>query len=184
MQMPGLPLQRPPNFNMIAEAARDAASAAAMAAAAAGSPNDESPGRSPLEEGDGSSGPGAPFNDDYSGDFDSPMISSGLPPMPPGAMQPLFPGPLGAAPSRGSQFHGTGKCRPCAWFYKPQGCQSAQSCSYCHLCPEGELKSRKKLKVAAMRMGALTPAKSGKTGHGRDTGGGGNARTLKLNPLI
>jgi len=180
MHMPGLPLQRPPNFNMIAEAARDAASAAAMAAAAAGSPNgDESPSRSPLEEGGGSSGPGAPFNDDYTGDFDSPVIP-GLPTMPPGSVPPLFPGPMGPAglgPSRGSQFHGTGKCRPCAWFHKPQGCQSAQSCSYCHLCPEGELKSRKKLKVAAMRMGALTPAKPSK----RDTGA---ARTLKLNPLL
>lgn len=176
----GLPLQMqmPPNFNMMAEAAREAASAAAMAAAAAGSPDEpQSPSRSPPEEGGSSSGPGAPFHDDYSGDFDS----QGL--MPPGP----FPGQLGPAglgPSRGSHFHGTGKCRPCAWFHKPQGCQSAQSCSYCHICPEGELKSRKKLKVAAMRMGALTPAKQGKVGHGRDAGAGGAARTLKLNPLL
>lgn len=79
-------------------------------------------------------------------------------------------------PSRGSQFHGTGKCRPCAWYWKPQKCQNKQDCGYCHLCPDGELKSRKKSKVAAMRMGALLPAKSGNTA--------GAARVLKLSPLL
>lgn len=179
LPMPGLQLQRPPNFNLMAEAARDAANLSAMAAAAAGSP--ETTGGSPGEEG-GSTGQAAPpFQDDYSGDFDS-LPSAGAPAMPPGSVPPYVPGPMGmVAPSRGSQFHGTGKCRPCAWFYKPQGCQSAQSCSYCHLCEEGELKARKKLKVAAMRMGALTPAKpNNKTG--REPGVA--PRTLKLNPLL
>ncbi|CAK9010629.1 unnamed protein product [Durusdinium trenchii] len=63
-------------------------------------------------------------------------------------------------PSKGSSTHGSGKCRPCAWFWKPQGCQNDKECGYCHLCPEGELKNRKKSKVAAMRMGALVPAKT------------------------
>lgn len=61
-------------------------------------------------------------------------------------------------PSLGSQLHGTGKCSPCAWFWKQKGCQNARNCHYCHLCPEGELKSRKKAKVTAIRMGALEPA--------------------------
>lgn len=179
MPMPGLPLQRPPDFSMFAEAARDAANSAAMAAAAAGSP--ETAGvPSPSEE---AVSQAPPFNDDYTGDFDSPPTSGGAQGVQPGmvGMPPFVPGPLGmvAPPSRGSQFHGTGKCRPCAWFHKPQGCQSEQSCSYCHLCPEGELKSRKKLKVAAMRMGALTPAKPGKSWKEP-----GAARTLKLNPLL
>ncbi|CAE7559303.1 unnamed protein product [Symbiodinium sp. CCMP2456] len=69
---------------------------------------------------------------------------------------------VGTVPSKGSSTHGSGKCRPCAWFWKPQGCQNDQDCGYCHLCPEGELKNRKKSKVAAMRMGALVPAKSQK----------------------
>jgi len=53
--------------------------------------------------------------------------------------------------------HGAGQCRPCAWFWRAQGCRNGGSCSYCHLCPEGELKSRKKNKIAAMKSGALTP---------------------------
>merc|ERR1719163_431507 len=42
--------------------------------------------------------------------------------------------------SRGSALHGTGRCNPCAWYYKPKGCQNMANCSYCHVCPEGELK--------------------------------------------
>mmetsp|Transcript_63546 Transcript_63546/g.98896 ORF Transcript_63546/g.98896 Transcript_63546/m.98896 type:complete len:588 (-) Transcript_63546:110-1873(-) len=47
-------------------------------------------------------------------------------------------------PSVGAQLHGSGECRPCAWFYKPQGCSNGTACKHCHLCPEGELKNRKK----------------------------------------
>ncbi|CAE8585600.1 unnamed protein product, partial [Polarella glacialis] len=101
-------------------------------------------------------------------------------------------------PSKGSANHGldTGiACRPCAWFWKEQGCQNDKDCGYCHLCPEGELKCRKKSKVAAMRMGALAPAKHQGRGYGASNayGGGfqhgngngnGTARVLKLSPLI
>ncbi|CAK0878927.1 unnamed protein product, partial [Prorocentrum cordatum] len=52
----------------------------------------------------------------------------------------------GQMPSLGSTLHGTGTCRPCAWFHKPGGCQNAQKCAHCHLCPEGELKNRKRAK--------------------------------------
>jgi len=51
----------------------------------------------------------------------------------------------------GSALHGSGNCKPCAWFWKPSGCQRGQACMYCHLCPEGELKLRKKAKHAQMR---------------------------------
>lgn len=56
-------------------------------------------------------------------------------------------------PSAGSLLHGTGRCKPCAWFWKPQGCQNAEKCFHCHLCPEGELKARKKERVAELRAG-------------------------------
>jgi len=70
-------------------------------------------------------------------------------------------GHIGPLPSPGSSTHATGRCQPCAWFHKPKGCLNAVNCSYCHLCPEGELKQRKKAKVVAMRMGALEPSQPG-----------------------
>jgi len=80
-------------------------------------------------------------------------------------------------PSRGSAIHGSGKCRPCAWFHKPQGCQNYQQCAYCHICQDGELKQRKKAKVQAMRMGALEPAN-------KELNNVGHPRVLKLGPLL
>lgn len=55
------------------------------------------------------------------------------------------------APSRGSVLHALGQCKPCAWFWKPQGCRNDQNCQHCHLCPEGELKERKKAKRMSRR---------------------------------
>eukprot|EP00971_Amphidinium_carterae_P128467 2544780-Amphidinium_carterae.1 len=38
--------------------------------------------------------------------------------------------------SIGSEKHGTGSCKPCAWYYKSaQGCQNGEECMHCHLCP-------------------------------------------------
>lgn len=63
-------------------------------------------------------------------------------------------------PSTGSSLHVLGKCKPCAWFWKPTGCMNGQECAHCHLCTAGELKTRKRVKEAAMRLGALTPVHS------------------------
>eukprot|EP00933_Yihiella_yeosuensis_P034251 TRINITY_DN27768_c0_g1_i1.p1 TRINITY_DN27768_c0_g1~~TRINITY_DN27768_c0_g1_i1.p1 ORF type:complete len:422 (+),score=107.71 TRINITY_DN27768_c0_g1_i1:33-1268(+) len=50
--------------------------------------------------------------------------------------------------SLGSADHGRGSCRPCAWLYKSaEGCRHGQNCEYCHLCPPGELKRRKREKL-------------------------------------
>lgn len=52
--------------------------------------------------------------------------------------------------SLGSVGHSTGQCRPCAWVYKDaNGCKNGSSCNYCHLCPPGELKRRKRLRWEA-----------------------------------
>lgn len=64
---------------------------------------------------------------------------------------------LRAFPSQGSKLHGQGSCKPCAWFWKPSGCSTGWDCKYCHVCPQGELKTRKKSKHAIMRMGLDTP---------------------------
>jgi len=77
----------------------------------------------------------------------SPMVGMpGVPPMPFHPMPAILP-----LPSVGSNLHGTGMCRPCAWFWKSQGCANGADCFHCHLCPEGEIKDRKKAKVSLMR---------------------------------
>lgn len=58
-------------------------------------------------------------------------------------------------PSLGSSLHATGQCKPCSWFWKPQGCGNAFECTHCHLCPEGEVKIRKKATSTAKRLQAL-----------------------------
>mmetsp|Transcript_115139 Transcript_115139/g.326195 ORF Transcript_115139/g.326195 Transcript_115139/m.326195 type:complete len:738 (-) Transcript_115139:515-2728(-) len=74
--------------------------------------------------------------------------------VPPGG-SPFFPGVVlppgvGFPPSIGSTTHGTGLCKPCAWFWKPQGCENGRECRHCHLCPEGEIQNRRKFKVAVL----------------------------------
>mmetsp|Transcript_19474 Transcript_19474/g.51532 ORF Transcript_19474/g.51532 Transcript_19474/m.51532 type:complete len:343 (-) Transcript_19474:299-1327(-) len=60
-------------------------------------------------------------------------------------------------PSAGSLQHGLiddkgePACQPCAWFYKTSGCNNGPACRRCHVCPEGELKTRKKQKIARLR---------------------------------
>merc|ERR1712048_952941 len=64
-------------------------------------------------------------------------------------------------PSEGSRLHGSGKCRPCSFFWKPQGCQFGAECQHCHLCPEDEQKRRKKVKTDALRAAGVPKAKRG-----------------------
>jgi len=65
----------------------------------------------------------------------------------------------GPPPSAGSEGHGTGTCRPCAWMHKSaEGCRSGERCEYCHLCPAGELKRRKQDKIQ-QRMAELHHAR-------------------------
>jgi len=66
---------------------------------------------------------------------------------PPGLELPSF-----EMPNPGSALHGSGTCNPCAWFWKPSGCQSNLNCGFCHMCPEGELKNRKKAKRDSIRL--------------------------------
>mmetsp|Transcript_65871 Transcript_65871/g.183715 ORF Transcript_65871/g.183715 Transcript_65871/m.183715 type:complete len:232 (+) Transcript_65871:79-774(+) len=71
--------------------------------------------------------------------------------------EPPSPPPSPPSPARkpqasaGADLHGTGRCRPCGWFWKPEGCVQGAECCHCHMCPRGELKERKKAKFARMR---------------------------------
>lgn len=58
---------------------------------------------------------------------------------------------LGSLPHGSFTPEGQPECQPCAWFYKPSGCLNGSACRYCHLCPAGELKNRKKQKIALLR---------------------------------
>lgn len=74
----------------------------------------------------------------------------------PAASRPLPPHvtPLdrrGPETSLGSVDHENGDCRPCAWFWRPQGCNNGQDCRHCHLCDQGEVKLRRKSKLGALR---------------------------------
>merc|ERR1711972_659288 len=46
-------------------------------------------------------------------------------------------------PSVGSRGHGLGWCKPCAFVHRG-GCENGTNCVFCHLCPPGEKKHRKK----------------------------------------
>lgn len=46
--------------------------------------------------------------------------------------------------SAGAAFHATGQCKPCAWFWRPQGCFNSTECQHCHMCNRGELRKVKK----------------------------------------
>merc|ERR1719203_459427 len=57
--------------------------------------------------------------------------------------------------SVGSAGHALGKCKPCAFIHREQGCQEGESCRFCHLCKPGEKKRRQKQKFEAMRLRRL-----------------------------
>merc|ERR1712224_1172652 len=62
----------------------------------------------------------------------------------------LFPWAFTGVPEH-EEKHFTGECRPCAYFYKNDSCRWGSQCEFCHLCPKGELKQRKKEKVRMLR---------------------------------
>lgn len=67
------------------------------------------------------------------------------------AVAPALAGPRIATgpaelPSLGSSGHGAGRCKPCAFAWKDEGCANGESCVFCHLCDPGEKKRRQKEK--------------------------------------
>jgi len=57
----------------------------------------------------------------------------------------------GALPSAGSNGHASGKCKPCAFFHRPNGCADGASCTFCHLCDADEKKRRRKVRLDSIR---------------------------------
>merc|ERR1712187_924323 len=60
---------------------------------------------------------------------------------------------LPAFPSAGAVLHSQGTCKPCAWFWKPQGCKSGAECRHCHLCSPEEKQRRKVVKKLCLHAG-------------------------------
>lgn len=59
-----------------------------------------------------------------------------------------------ALPTQGSAGHHLRRCKPCAFFWKAEGCGNGVGCEFCHLCEEGEKKRRqtdKKENIRARR---------------------------------
>jgi len=55
--------------------------------------------------------------------------------------------------SIGSAMHDMGTCKPCAFLWKDaSGCQNGANCKFCHMCPPGEVKKRKKQKIVMRKM--------------------------------
>lgn len=65
--------------------------------------------------------------------------------------------------SAGAARHGEGRCKPCAWNWKPSGCGKAQNCEFCHLCEDGVLKVRKKAQHAALKERIRSAKKKGRS---------------------
>jgi len=48
--------------------------------------------------------------------------------------------------------HQRKECVPCNYFYyKADGCRQGNLCQFCHLCPKGEIKKRKKEKIKLLK---------------------------------
>jgi len=63
----------------------------------------------------------------------------------------------GAVSSQGSLMHGTRFCKPCPWVWRPGGCMNGRGCLHCHLCPEGEVRARKKERLQARKQARQQP---------------------------
>lgn len=57
--------------------------------------------------------------------------------------------------SVGSAGHIEGRCKPCAFLHREEGCLGGELCSFCHLCPPGEKKRRKQQKHAIRRLAGV-----------------------------
>jgi hypothetical protein len=82
----------------------------------------------------------------------SPMASaaSSAPPATVLELSNLLQESLGSSelPTVGSAQHKFGECKPCAFFWKPEGCGNGVNCPFCHLCGPDEKKRRQKEKKA------------------------------------
>jgi len=59
------------------------------------------------------------------------------------------------------EMHLLGHCTPCNYFlHKEDGCRQGSDCQFCHMCPKGEIKKRKKDKLKELRKSGALSRKS------------------------
>lgn len=80
----------------------------------------------------------ASFSDD-----DAPSDAETHQPAPQQVWKPVF--------SAGAVNHGTGRCKPCAWTWKPRGCYLGQECPQCHMCNVDDYKQYRKDRLAGLK---------------------------------
>jgi len=68
--------------------------------------------------------------------------------------QPLIGDGTHILPSMGSYSHALLQCKPCSFFWKPEGCRSGANCEFCHLCPAGEKQRRKGISRRTAALGS------------------------------
>ena len=64
---------------------------------------------------------------------------------------------IGARPGEpaGVALHLLGQCTPCVWVWKPRGCNLGPQCNFCHACPRGTIKLRRRERNARLRQAHL-----------------------------
>jgi hypothetical protein len=72
------------------------------------------------------------------------MISSNLVEVDTGSDDDVIPENRRPEWSYGALLHGSGRCKPCGFFWKSHGCDFGEECLHCHLCLKGELKNRRR----------------------------------------
>lgn len=68
--------------------------------------------------------------------------------------QPLIGDSTHILPSMGSYSHALLQCKPCSFYWKPEGCRSGANCEFCHLCPAGEKQRRKGISRRTAALGS------------------------------
>lgn len=54
--------------------------------------------------------------------------------------------------AKAEALHQNRQCTPCNYYwYKADGCRMGSTCEFCHLCPKGEIKKRKKDKLRQLQ---------------------------------
>jgi len=69
---------------------------------------------------------------------------------PPAAASEPLPPAAGAPDLRtqGSALHQKGKCKPCAFAFREEGCRNGADCPFCHMCTKGDKQRRKQEQIA------------------------------------